>query len=92
MQTITQKQNSQFLTTTATYKEGTIIPSIKPTYPVGKIIVIYIPAEQNQSQPNKKYNIAEMKKEDERIWQKTEPKYRKIRTKLSRQKFPSLYD
>ena len=91
MQTAIKQSNSQFLTTTATYKEGIILPRLKPTYPVGEIIVVYVPEQKSQPRTNKKYSIEKMKKEDEQIWQKIEPKYRKIRAKLSKQKFPSLY-
>ncbi len=70
------------LTTTATYQNGMLVPRLKPTFPVEEIVVVYV--------SNKK-NIMKMQQEDERIWQKIEPKYRKIRADLSRKKFPKLY-
>ena len=70
------------LTTTATYQNGVLLPRIKPTFPVAEIVVIYV---------SDKKNIMKMEQEDERVWQKIEPKYRKVRAKLSKKKFPTLY-
>lgn len=72
------------LTTTATYQNGIILPRIKPAFPVEEVVVVFVP---KISLP-----IEATQKQDEAIWQKIESKYRIIRDKLSRKKFPQLYD
>lgn len=79
------------LITTAQYKEGVLIPQKKPVYPVEEVIVVYVPKTETNKEFAKR-KIQAMEYEDERIWKMIEPEYRKIRSKLSRQKFPELYD
>ena len=72
------------LTTTATYQNGIILPRIKPAFPVEEVVVVFVPKTSLPTEA--------MQKQDEAVWQKIEPKYRVIGDKLSRKKFPKLYD
>lgn len=76
-------------TTRAVYKDGVVIPAERPREEWGEVFVTFLPAGQKKITKKK---LEQLLREDERVWKRIGPSFKKIRKELGKKYYPQLYE